>query len=197
LPIKFIQSTIKNNFREHFYSELTGIPDENLQSRIRGLLIYARSNQSGSLVLNTSNKSEIAVGYSTQYGDSVGALSVLGDLYKSEVFQLSNYINETFGHLIPNDIITRPPTAELRENQTDNQSLPDYEALDPILDGLLSFNFSVNDLINLGFSGQDVLKVSKLFSNSEYKRKQFCPIIKLKPKSFGFGHRVPICKKQF
>ncbi len=197
LPIKFIQSTIKNNFREHFHAELVGVPDENLQSRIRGLLIYTRSNQSNSLILNTSNKSEIAVGYSTQYGDSVGALSILGDLYKTEVFQLSNYINEVYGELIPKEIITRPPTAELKENQTDNQSLPEYDVLDPILDGLLSFNYSVNDLIKLGFNNQDVLKVSKLFSNSEYKRKQFCPIIKLKPKSFGFGHRVPICKKQF
>jgi NAD+ synthase (glutamine-hydrolysing) len=197
LPIKFIHSAVKNNFRESFHTEMAGLTDENIQSRLRGSLIYARSNQWGSMVLNTSNKSELAVGYSTQYGDSVGALSVLGDLYKTEVFELAHFINSKFKNIIPEDIISRPPTAELRENQVDSESLPPYERLDPILDGLLSMQFSPLDLINRGFAQSEVNKVFNLYSKSEYKRRQFCPIIKIKPKSFGFGYRIPICKKPF
>lgn len=197
LPIKFIHSTIRNNYREHFHTDLKGIADENIQSRLRGALIYARSNEFGSMVLNTSNKSELSVGYSTMYGDSVGALSVLGDLYKTEVFEVAKYINKKYHNIIPNDIITRPPSAELRENQEDAQSLPPYEILDPILDGLLSMSFSPLDLVGMGFNQDYVAKVFNLYSKSEYKRRQFCPIIKIKPKSFGFGYRVPICKKPF
>lgn len=197
LPIKFIHSTIRNNYRDHFHTELKGLADENIQSRLRGALIYARSNEHGSMVLNTSNKSELSVGYSTQYGDSVGAISVLGDLYKTEVFELAHYINKHYNQIIPNDIITRPPSAELRENQEDAQSLPPYDVLDPILDGLLSMSFSPLDLVGMGFNQDQVAKVFNLYSKSEYKRRQFCPIIKIKPKSFGFGYRVPICKKPF
>lgn len=197
LPIKFIHSTIKTTFKDSFSQTMEGITDENIQSRLRGTFIYARSNQQGSLVLNTSNKSEIAVGYSTQYGDSVGALSVLGDLYKTEVFELAHFINTNYGHLIPSDIISRPPSAELRENQEDAQSLPPYEILDPILDGLLSNRYSPMDLIKIGYNQEQVHKVFTLYTKSEYKRRQFCPIIKIKPKSFGFGYRVPILKRPF
>lgn len=195
MPIKFIHSTIRTAYRDNFGAELKGLADENIQSRLRGALIYMRSNDLNSAVLNTSNKSELAVGYSTIYGDSVGALSVLGDLYKSEVFELARYINLHYGNLIPEDIITRPPSAELRENQEDSQSLPPYERLDPILEALLSSRFSPQDLIKRGHIQDEVLKVYQLLTKSEYKRKQFCPIIKVKPKSFGFGHRVPISKK--
>jgi NAD+ synthase (glutamine-hydrolysing) len=195
MPIKFIHSTIKTLYKDNFSRDLAGLADENIQSRLRGALIYLRSNDMGSVVLNTSNKSEIAVGYSTIYGDSVGALSVLGDLYKSEVFELALYINRTYGQLIPPDVISRPPSAELRENQEDAQSLPPYDRLDPILEALLSGRFGVNDLIKRGHQKNEVLKVYHLLMNSEYKRRQFCPIIKVKPKSFGFGYRVPISKK--
>lgn len=194
-PIKFIHSAIRNAYKDCFNVVLDGIADENIQSRLRGTMIYTRSNEKGSAVINTSNKSEIAVGYSTLYGDSVGALSILGDLYKSEVFDLADYINRKFNNIIPIDIITRPPSAELRENQEDSQSLPPYERLDPILEALLSFRFSPLDLIKKGHQANEVAKVFQLINRSEYKRKQFCPIIKLKPKSFGFGHRVPISKK--
>lgn len=197
MPIKFIHSTIRNVYRDSFQTELKELADENIQSRLRGALIYARSNEKGSMVLNTSNKSELAVGYSTIYGDSVGALSVLGDLYKSEVFELANYINRNFNKIIPEDIITRPPSAELRENQEDSQSLPPYERLDPILEAFLSQRFGVEDLIKKGHAKAEVLKVYQLLVNSEYKRRQFCPIIKVKAKSFGFGYRVPISKKTF
>jgi NAD+ synthase (glutamine-hydrolysing) len=195
MPIKFIHSTIRTAYRDNFSAELKGLADENIQSRLRGALIYLRSNDMNSAVLNTSNRSELSVGYSTIYGDSVGALSVLGDLYKLEVFELANYINAHHGNLIPKDIITRPPSAELRENQEDSQSLPAYEQLDPILEALLSSRFSPQDLIKRGHNKEEVIKVYQLLSKSEYKRKQFCPIIKVKPKSFGFGHRVPISKK--
>jgi NAD+ synthase (glutamine-hydrolysing) len=149
------------------------------------------------MVINTSNKSELAVGYSTIYGDSVGAISMLGDLYKSEVYQLAEYINKQYNNIIPQDIITRPPTAELRENQEDSQSLPPYSTLDPILESLLSFRFSPEDLIKKGHNREDVYKIANLIHKSEYKRKQFCPIIKIKSKSFGFGYRMPISKKLF
>jgi len=194
LPIKFLHSMIKNSFEDCFKESLKGIADENIQSRIRGALIYARSNQIGSLVPNTSNKSELAVGYSTQYGDSVGAIGPLGDLYKTEVYHLASYINEHFGNLIPEQIIQRPPSAELRENQEDSQSLPPYERLDAILEGILSYRFTQTDLIDRGFDEKEVSQVLKLYFSSEYKRKQFAPILKVKPKSFGFGYRVPLCK---
>jgi NAD+ synthase (glutamine-hydrolysing) len=194
-PIKFLHRTICNDFKQNFSEELSGLSDENIQSRLRGALIYARSNQTGAMVLNTSNKSEIAVGYSTLYGDSVGALSVLGDLYKSEVFALSNYINTIHKNLIPEGIITRPPSAELRENQKDSQSLPPYERLDAMLEGILSYRLGLKELQGSGFLRDELEKVYGLYTKSEYKRKQFCPIVKVRAKSFGFGYRIPICKK--
>ncbi|MDD4974245.1 MAG: NAD(+) synthase [Bacteriovorax sp.] len=197
MPIKFIHSTIRTVYRDSFKTELVGLSDENIQSRLRGTLIYARSNEVGSMVLNTSNKSELAVGYSTIYGDSVGALSVLGDLYKSEVFELARFINQQYDNMIPEEIISRPPSAELRENQEDAQSLPPYDRLDPILEALLSQRYSMEDLIKKGHNKEEVIKVFQLLVKSEYKRKQFCPIIKIKAKSFGFGYRVPISKKTF
>ena len=146
------------------------------------------------MVVNTSNKSELAVGYSTQYGDSVGAISLLGDLYKSEVFCLARYINKKFNQLIPEQIIERPPTAELRENQTDEQSLPPYEELDAILEGFLSYRYDLEGLVKAGFEREKVQKVLELYRKSEYKRYQFCPILKINSKSFGFGYRIPLSK---
>lgn len=195
LPIKFLHSSVKNAYLDAFGESMSGLADENIQSRLRGALIYARSNQKGSMVINTSNKSEIAVGYSTLYGDSVGAISLLGDLYKTEVFRLCRYINQKYGQLIPEQIITRPPSAELRENQEDAQSLPAYERLDPILEGFLSYRLGKDDLKKLGFDATEVDKVHELYQRSEYKRVQFCPIIKVKAKSFGFGYRMPLTKR--
>jgi len=196
-PIKFLHSTLKNQFHDHYRRELQGLADENIQSRLRGLLLYARSNDVNTLVVNTSNKSELAVGYSTLYGDSVGALSPLGDLYKTEVFQLAHYINRHYHQIIPQEIITRPPSAELCADQQDSDSLPPYDVLDFLLESYLSCQSTPSELINSGFKPHDVEKVFKLLAHSEFKRRQFCPIIKLKPKSFGFGHRMPISKKTF
>ncbi len=158
------------------------------------MLIYTRSNQINSMVVNTSNKSELAVGYSTQYGDSVGAISLLGDLYKSQVFRLAEYINEKYNNIIPEKIITRPPTAELREGQVDTESLPPYDVLDAILEGILNYRYSKKDLLTLGFSEEDVEKTLNMYRRNEYKRYQFCPILKISSKSFGFGYRIPISK---
>jgi NAD+ synthase (glutamine-hydrolysing) len=194
LPIKFLHSTAKNAFTQTFPQPFEGLTDENIQSRLRGTLLYARSNQINSMVVNTSNKSEIAVGYSTQYGDSVGAISLLGDLYKTEVYALCNYINRMHKNIIPAEIIQRPPTAELRPDQTDAQSLPPYDRLDPMLEGILSYRMDKKDLLQRGFEAQEVEKVFKLYSRSEYKRYQFCPIIKISSKSFGFGYRIPMSK---
>lgn len=194
LPIKFLHTINKNLFREHLGTEVTGTADENLQSRLRGMLLYTRSNQTNAMVVNTSNKSEIAVGYSTQYGDSVGAISLIGDLYKTQVYQLCRFINKKYGLIIPQEMIERPPTAELRPNQTDEQSLLPYPTLDALLECMLSFRYGYKDLLALGFEEKSVQKIYRLYQISEYKRRQFCPIIKIRPKSFGFGYRVPICK---
>lgn len=194
-PIKFIHSTIRNNYVDNLKNELRGLADENIQSRLRGALIYARSNDTGAMVVNTSNKSELAVGYSTLYGDSVGALSLLGDLYKTEVFDLARFINKLHPGIIPEDIITRAPSAELRDDQRDEDSLLPYPELDALLENYLSYKKSPEDMVALGYSAVSAQKIFKLWQRSEYKRKQFCPIVKLKAKSFGFGYRNPILKK--
>lgn len=194
LPIKFMHSNVKLSFQSTFAEPFEGLTDENVQSRLRGMLLYTRSNQTNAMVVNTSNKSELAVGYSTQYGDSVGALGVLGDLYKTEVYRLADWVNRTHGQLIPEGIIQRAPSAELRQGQTDQESLPPYQRLDAILEGILSYRCDRAELLAMGFEAYEVERVFQLYAKSEYKRRQFCPILKLKPKSFGFGYRVPISK---
>lgn len=194
LPIKFLHSVVANTFAQSFADKFEGLVDENVQSRLRGTLLYTRSNQTGAMVINTSNKSELAVGYSTQYGDSVGAISMLGDLYKSEVYQLAEFINLRYGELIPDGIIHRGPSAELRADQLDQDSLPPYDRLDAILEGILSYHLGKKQLLEMGFAEEEVTKVLHLYSKSEYKRFQFCPILKVKAKSFGFGYRIPMTK---
>jgi len=194
IPIEDLKMTCKSLFIKHINQDLQGLADENIQSRLRSTLLLARANQTNAIAINTSNKSEIAVGYSTIYGDSVGAISLLGDVYKSEVYMLAKYINKIHHNIIPIEVIQRPPTAELRDNQKDTDSLPPYDILDVILEGMLSYRLNARQMIEMGLPHDDVLSVSKLYKNSEYKRVQFCPIIKIKPKSFGFGYRVPIAK---
>ena len=192
-PIKFLHSAIKNEF-DNTFDKVESITDENMQSRLRAMLIYARSNQTSSLVINTSNKSELAIGYSTLYGDSTGGIGLLGDLYKSEVYDLSKYINKNFNNIIPQSVITRPPSAELREEQKDTDSLPPYHVLDTILEGHLSYQYNKKEIISLNIKESDVTRVLDLLNSSEYKRYQFCPILKVKSRSFGFGRRIPISK---
>jgi NAD+ synthase (glutamine-hydrolysing) len=194
-PIKFLHSTLNQQLQDTFKGiENFSLVNENLQSRLRGLILMARSNQTQGMVINTSNKSELSVGYSTLYGDSIGGLSLLGDLFKSEVFDLAHFINKNFSQLIPEEIIKRPPSAELKDNQTDEDSLLPYDRLDSILKGYLEMNLTFEDFRKLNFTEQELKKVFQLHVQSEYKRVQMCPIIKVKKKSFGFGHRVSITK---
>jgi len=196
MPIKFLHTTSRNLYLQSFGHALEGLADENIQSRLRGTLIYARANDLGALVINTSNKSEMAVGYSTLYGDSIGAISLLGDLYKTEVYDLAQYINRRLGQeVISKSLMERPPSAELRPDQRDDQSLPPYEILDAILEATLSNRFDQKDLLELGFESDHIEKTLNLYRHTEFKRAQSCPIIKVKPKSFGFGYRIPITKK--
>lgn len=171
-----------------------GIAEENMQSRIRLMLTMALSNKTGALMLNTSNKSEIAVGYGTLYGDTSGAISVLGDLYKYEVYALSRYINEHCGNPIPQNIIDKEPSAELRPNQRDSDSLPEYPILDGILSRLLEGEMSVESVIDEGFNKADVERVAGLLWRGDFKRHQLPPILRLSGATFGVDRIYPITK---
>jgi len=176
----------------------TGLPfnttEENLQARIRGTLLMAMSNKFGYILLNTSNKSELAVGYGTLYGDMCGGLSVIGDLYKTQVYELAAFINRN-KEIIPGHIITKPPSAELRAGQKDSDSLPDYAVLDKILNLYIEKFKSPEEIIAAGFERSLVLKILKMVNSNEYKRKQFAPVLRVSPKAFGMGRRMPIVGK--
>ncbi len=170
------------------------ITEENIQARLRGAILMALSNKFGSILLNTSNKSEAAVGYGTLYGDMNGGLSLLGDVYKTEVFELARYINRE-GEVIPENTIIKPPSAELRPDQKDSDSLPDYEILDKILYQYIEHRKGPNDLIRMGFDEATVYRVLKMVNTNEYKRYQTPPILRVSPKAFGMGRRMPIVGK--
>jgi NAD+ synthase (glutamine-hydrolysing) len=167
---------------------------ENLQSRIRGNILMAFSNEENALVLTTGNKSEIACGYCTLYGDMCGALAPIGDLYKTEVYQLARTINRVYKSWIPERCMTKAPSAELRPNQKDQDSLPPYEVLDQILMSYFEKGSSVDELCQQYPEAREVLK--KIFT-SEFKRRQGAPILKVSDKSFGVGRRVPIAADYF
>ena len=171
-----------------------GLAEENIQSRSRGNLLMAISNKLGYILLNTSNKSELATGYGTLYGDMAGGLGVLGDLYKQQVYALANYINRE-KEIIPQHIITKPPSAELRPGQKDSDSLPDYSILDKILYQYIERRQGPAEIKAQGFDAALVDRTLKMVNNNEYKRNQFCPIIRISPKAFGVGRRVPIVAK--
>lgn len=167
------------------------ITEENLQSRIRGMLLMAHTNKFGYILLNTSNKSELAVGYGTLYGDMCGGLSVIGDLYKTEVYGLSAFINAQ-KEIIPNNILVKAPSAELRHNQTDQDSLPEYDLLDELLGEYIEHRKSPAELKAMGFDAAVVDKVMRLVNMNEYKRHQTPPILRVSGKAFGMGRRMPI-----
>lgn len=171
-----------------------GIAEENIQSRIRGTLLMAQTNKFGSILLNTSNKSELAVGYGTLYGDMAGGLSVIGDIYKTEVFDLCRFINRN-GEIIPDNIITKPPSAELRPDQFDSDSLPDYAILDTILFEYLENRQSPTGLIEKGFDEALIKSILRMVNMNEYKRHQTPPILRVSSKAFGMGRRMPIVGK--
>ncbi len=168
--------------------------EENLQARIRGMLLMAVSNKFGPLVLTTGNKSEVSVGYSTLYGDMAGGFSVLKDVFKTRVFSLSRYRN-TLSPVIPESTITRPPSAELRADQTDQDSLPPYEVLDAILEAYIEDDAGVEEIVARGFDAAVVEKIVRLVSRSEYKRRQAAPGVKITNRAFGRDRRLPITNR--
>ncbi len=170
------------------------VTEENIQARVRGVILMALSNKFGYILLNTSNKSEAAVGYGTLYGDMAGGLSVIGDVYKTDVFALCRYLNRN-GELIPENIITKPPSAELRPNQKDSDSLPDYDILDEILYQYIEERQGPNELIAMGFDEKLVRRILKLVNTNEYKRYQTPPMLRVSSKAFGMGRRMPIVGK--
>ena len=191
-----------NDVYESFLQTLdpifNGLPfslaEENIQSRSRGNLLMAISNKFGYILLNTSNKSELATGYGTLYGDMAGGLGVLGDCYKLQVYALANYINRN-SEIIPTNIIEKAPSAELRPNQKDSDSLPDYAVLDQILYQYIEKRQGPAEIKALGFDAALVDRTLKMVNTNEYKRNQFCPIIRISPKAFGVGRRMPIVGK--
>jgi len=194
VPIKNIYETFLTDLKPIFKGSQFGIAEENIQSRSRGNLLMAIANKFGYILLNTSNKSELATGYGTLYGDMAGGLSVLGDVYKMQVYALARYINKNHP-VIPENIIHKEPSAELRPNQKDSDSLPEYEKLDRILYNYIELRQGPKEIIAKGFDEKLVRRVLKLVNENEYKRNQFCPILRVSCKAFGVGRRVPIVGK--
>ncbi len=170
------------------------IAEENIQSRTRGNLLMALANKFHYILLNTSNKSELATGYGTLYGDMAGGIGVLGDCYKQQVYAIARFINRG-KEIIPNNIIHKAPSAELRPDQKDTDSLPEYSVLDEILYQYIERRQEPNEIKTQGFENDLVDRILKLVNRNEYKRNQFCPIIRISPKAFGVGRRVPIVGK--
>jgi NAD+ synthase (glutamine-hydrolysing) len=194
LPIEKIFNTYVQTLAPVFKGLPMNVAEENLQSRIRGALVMAYANKFGCILLNTSNKSELATGYGTLYGDMAGGISVPGDLYKMQVYALAKYINRN-GIVIPQNIIDKAPSAELRPGQKDSDSLPEYDVLDPILFQYIERRKGPQEIIDMGYDAATTRRILKLVNNNEYKRNQFCPIIRVSPKAFGVGRRVPIVGK--
>jgi NAD+ synthase (glutamine-hydrolysing) len=187
-----------DSFLGALQSSFNGLPfniaEENIQARTRGLTLMALSNKLGYILLNTSNKSELAVGYGTLYGDMCGGLSVIGDLYKMDVFELSRFLNRD-EEIIPNEIINKPPSAELRPDQFDSDSLPPYEVLDAILYRYIEQKNGPDKIIKDGFDEALVYRILKMVNNTEWKRFQFAPILRITSKAFGRGRRMPLVAK--
>ncbi|NPD44880.1 NAD+ synthase [Lentimicrobium sp. S6] len=194
IPIKNIYNAFEKELEEQFKGLPFGIAEENIQARSRGVLLMALSNKFGSILLNTSNKSEAAVGYGTLYGDMNGGLSVLGDVYKIDVFELARFMNKD-EEVIPWNTITKPPSAELRPDQKDSDSLPDYEILDEILFQYIEKRKGPQELIGMGFEEALVHRILRLVNLNEYKRYQTSPVLRVSSKAFGMGRRIPIVAK--
>lgn len=194
VPIQPVYEAILGSLDPLFSGTAFGLAEENVQSRSRGNILMAIANKFGHVLLNTSNKSELATGYGTLYGDMAGGLSVIGDLYKTQVYALAQYLNRQ-EEIIPVNILTKAPSAELRPNQKDSDSLPEYDVLDRILYLYIERRQDLADIISAGFDEALVKRALKLVNASEYKRNQFCPIIRVSTKAFGVGRRFPIVAK--
>jgi NAD+ synthase (glutamine-hydrolysing) len=195
LPIAGIFHEFEHTLAPLFAHTKPDLTEENLQSRTRGTLLMALSNKFSSLVLTTGNKSEMAVGYCTLYGDMVGAVAVIGDLVKTRVYELCHWVNRS-SEVIPEAILTKPPSAELRPDQKDTDSLPPYDVLDPILEAYVErYESSAQIVQAYGFSSETVEHVVRLIERTEYKRQQAAPVLKVTRKSFGMGRRFPIAAR--
>jgi NAD+ synthase (glutamine-hydrolysing) len=194
IPIKNIYDSFLSTLKPVFENLPFNIAEENIQSRTRGNLLMAIANKFGYILLNTSNKSELATGYGTLYGDMAGGLSVLGDVYKMQVYALAKYINHN-REIIPENILIKEPSAELRPDQKDSDSLPPYNILDKVLYQYIEKRQGPKEIIAMGIDEKLVNRILKLVNTNEYKRNQFCPIIRVSCKAFGVGRRVPIVGK--
>lgn len=193
IPIEPGHAALLEMFKDSFAGRDEGLTEENLQSRIRGVILMGLSNKFGWLVLTTGNKSEAAVGYSTLYGDTAGAYAVIKDVYKLDVYRLSSRYNERAGReVIPESVITKPPSAELRPEQRDDQSLPPYEQLDPLLEAYIEGDRTVSELVDMGFPEETVRRIIRLVDISEFKRRQTPLGARVTKKAFGRDRRLPI-----
>jgi NAD+ synthase len=203
IPISEPKTAVNMALRGLFQDKEIDVTEENIQSRLRGLLLMAMSNKFGEMLLTTGNKSEVAVGYSTIYGDMSGGYNPLKDLYKTKVFEISRWRNLNHrswmlgsnGVIIPETILTKAPTAELRDNQKDQDSLPDYEVLDAILMAFIDDEKSVAEIVKMGFDRKIVKDIEDLIYKSEYKRYQSAPGTKLSGRAFWLDRRYPIANK--
>jgi len=191
IPIDPVFSSYLELLKPHFENRKPDIAEENLQARIRGAVLMALSNKFGCMLLSTGNKSEMAVGYCTLYGDMNGGLSVISDLPKTMVYQLARYINRD-REIIPRATLVKPPSAELRPDQTDQDTLPPYDVLDGILELMVEKGQSCAEIISQGFEQKIVQWVASALQRAEYKRRQAAPGLKVTPKAFGFGRRFPL-----
>jgi len=200
VPIQPPFMAVKGQLREVFAGLREDVTEENIQARLRGVMLMAMSNKFGSLLLTTGNKSELAVGYCTLYGDMCGGLAVISDVPKTWVYRLARWINEDAvarGGVgpIPESTLIKPPSAELRPDQKDQDSLPDYEILDAILDAYVVEQVSPAEIVGRGFAVADVSRVVKLIDGAEYKRRQAAPGLKVTTKAFGVGRRIPVAQR--
>jgi NAD+ synthase (glutamine-hydrolysing) len=173
-----------------------GVTEESIQARIRGTLLMAFSNKLGALLLTTGNKSELSMGYCTLYGDMNGGLAVISDVPKVQVYKLGRLLNKK-RPIIPEASFTKPPSAELRPNQTDQDSLPPYETLDPIIEAYVEEGKDVEEIAALGYPRALVEKILAAVDRAEYKRRQAAPGLRITPKAFGIGRRMPIARGDF
>jgi NAD+ synthetase len=194
LPIEPVFQSVEKQLAKVFAGTKPNETEENIQSRLRGVTLMALSNKFGALVLTTGNKSELAVGYCTLYGDMCGALAVIADVFKTDIYRISRWVNRE-RIVIPQASLTKPPSAELRPNQKDQDSLPPYETLDQILDAYVVRNLSREEIIQRGFGAGVVNDVINKVTFSEYKRRQAAPGLKVSPRAFGMGRRIPIAQR--
>ena len=196
VPIEPAHNAMLDMLAEPFGGVVDGLAEENLQSRLRGNILMSLANKFDAIVLTTGNKSEMATGYATLYGDLVGGFAILKDVPKTLVYKLSNWKNlQDLKPLIPSNIITKPPSAELRPDQLDTDSLPEYSVLDPILEAYVERDATVNDLIAAGFDATDVRRIIRLIDRNEYKRRQSPPGVKITQRAFGRDRRLPLAQR--